>query len=350
MILRTENIYKDYGDFKLQDCSLEIRDGSYFVVLGLSGAGKSVLLELLAGIQKPDSGEVFYNDKKIKFSSFNNGEIGLMFQDYALFPHMNVYSNIAYPLKNKKKSKSEIENIVNDLSEKLEIKHLLNRLPETLSGGEKQRIALARILALKPKVLLLDEPLAALDIQIKHSLRRLLKDLNRQGITIVHVTHDYEEALALARHIVVMEDGKIVQQGGPAEVFKNPESAFVANFTGVKNFFKAKYIGKDEIELDDNLILFTNEELNSSKSGYVMIPQEEIGISIKKPEQSSLRNILKGRINDILPNQYGYELIVDCGWDFSSYITRRSFKELELKENDEVWLSFKASSVKYIEN
>jgi len=349
MIIETTNINKKFADFELHNCSLQIKEGSYVVVLGLSGAGKSVLLELLAGVLKADSGEIFYQNRELKYSDFKSGEIGLMFQNYALFPHMTVFDNIAYPLKNQKKPKSEIDSEVNLLSKKLEINHLLHRKPGDLSGGEAQRVALARILALKPKVLLLDEPLSAVDIQLKSSLKRLLKKLNREGLTIIHVTHDYEEALALARHIVVMDKGRIVQQGGPAEVFKNPESPFVANFMGAKNFFKAKKLDEGEIIINNKIKLFSN--INSGKkNGYAMVSQEEISLFKTKPEFSSARNLLSGVITDIIPNQYGFEVLLDCGLEFSVYITRKSLKSMEINEGENLWLSFKAASVKFIEN
>jgi molybdopterin-binding protein len=262
---------------------------------------------------------------------------------------MSVFENIAYPLKNQKQSKSEIQTEVNSLSKKLQINHLLHRKPDDLSGGEAQRVALARILALKPKVLLLDEPLSAVDIQLKTSLKRLLKKLNREGLTIIHVTHDYEEALALARHIVVMDNGRIVQQGGPAEVFKNPESPFVANFMGAKNFFKAIKLDEGEIIINNKIKLFSN--INSGKkNGYAMVSQEEISLFKTKPEFSSARNLLSGVITDIIPNQYGFEVLLDCGLEFSVYITRKSLKSMDINEGENLWLSFKAASVKFIEN
>lgn len=341
-MFKLSHISKKLGDFQLNDVSLDIREGSYVVILGKSGSGKSMLLELMAGLQTTDKGEIINNHS-------DNSRIGILFQDYALFPHMTVKQNIEFPMRMQRLSSAKKESRVKELAAQMEISDLLHRYPIKLSGGEKQRVALARILALNPSLLLLDEPLSALDSNLRDEMRSLLRKLNQAGLTIVHVTHDYEEALALAQHIVVIDNGEIVQQGGPLEVFKNPSNAFVAGFTGMKNFYKAKVKDDNSVIIHGEKILYSSHIPSHANEGFVMIPQEEIILSHAKPE-SSANNNLSGKIKDIILNHYGYELLIDTGIPFSVYITAASIDRLGLKKEQEVYLSFKSSAVRFIEH
>jgi molybdopterin-binding protein len=234
-------------------------------------------------------------------------------------------------------------------AEAVEIAHLLDRRPGSLSGGELQRVALARTLIRKPRYLLLDEPLASLDVSLRQGLRSLLKRLNTQGQTIIHVTHDYEEALVLANKVAVINQGKIIQLGLADEVFHHPGSEFVAKFTGIKNYFPARLYREQDRqygELENGQVLRLTTEEPEGK-GFVLLRGEDIFISLNNLPTSAT-NQLKGQITDIIPSIFGFEVLVDTGTPFYARITRESLQNLALREGKEVWISFKASNVKFV--
>ncbi|MBN1251206.1 MAG: ABC transporter ATP-binding protein [Bacteroidales bacterium] len=344
-MLKIKNISKKYKNFALKDISFEVKKGDYFILLGNSGSGKSLLLELIAGLINANSGKIFLNDKDITNYKIQNRKIGLVFQDYALFPHFTVKENLLFPIKNKK---TRIEK-VNEIADLLNITHILHRFPEKLSGGEAQRVALGRTLITNPEILLLDEPLSSLDVQLRSGLRHLLKKINQNGQTIIHVTHDYDEAIALASKVAVIDNGKIIQQGDTDSVFKNPSSEFIANFIGLKNFFKSILHKKDEksfVIADNNTkicLLSDNEE----GEGFVMIRSEDIFIYDKFTESSALNNF-EGIIKDAVPSRLGIEIAVKSTLLFWVLITKESYLRMNLFEGKKVWISFKASAVKFL--
>ncbi len=232
--IKLDKVTKQFGKVvAVNNVSLEIPDGKLAVLLGPSGSGKTTLLYLIAGIYKPTSGRIFFDDNDVTHLSPSQRNVGLVFQNYALYPHMTVYDNIAFPLRLKKVPKNEIDKRVQEIAEMLRIRELLDRYPSQLSGGQQQRVALARALVKNPSVLLLDEPLSNLDallrIYIRTELKRLQKDL---GITTVYVTHDQSEAMAIADSITVINNGVIQQVGTPSEIYDNPRNIFVATFIG----------------------------------------------------------------------------------------------------------------------
>jgi molybdate/tungstate transport system ATP-binding protein len=348
-MLELKNIIKVYPDFKLDDISFQVEDGDYFALLGPSGAGKTQILEVLAGLVDPDEGSIFVDEKDITENKIQSRPFGLVFQDHAIFPHLNVRENISYALKFKGLGRNEIHLRVNAQAEAVEISHLLDRRTETLSGGELQRVALARTLIRKPKYLLLDEPLASLDISLRQGLRSLLKKINNEGQTIIHVTHDYEEALVLANKVAVINQGKIIQIGPASEVFHQPGSEFVARFTGIKNFFPARLYREQDRqygELDNGLVLRLNTEEPEGK-GLVLLRGEDIFISLNDLPTSAT-NQFRGKITEINPSIFGFEVLVDTGTIFYARITRESLQNLGLREGKEVWVSFKASNVRFV--
>ena len=236
-MLEVANLYTNLEHFALKDLNFRVEKGEYFMVLGPSGAGKSVLLETVAGLFRPASGSIHLGGQDITEQPIQQRGIGMIFQDGAVFPHLTVAKNIGYPLRIKKMPTEEVKNKIRELAEEVNIAHLLHRMPPTLSGGELRRVALARILALKPKLLLLDEPLTALDVQLKEGIRDLFRRLNKNGMTIVHVTHDYFEAFSLAHRLAIMERGRIIQSGTPKEIFDHPASQFMTDFIGMKDAF-----------------------------------------------------------------------------------------------------------------
>ena len=236
-MLDVQHIEKVYQDFSLKDISFQVEDGDYFVILGPSGAGKTQILEILAGLILPDEGKIMLDDREITYRKIQKRPFGLVFQDLAIFPHLSVRDNIRYPLRSGRTGRKEMDELTATIAASTEISHLLERRPSSLSGGELQRVALARTLMRKPRYLLLDEPLASLDVSLRQGLRSLLKRLNTEGQTIIHVTHDYEEAMVLAGKVAVLDQGRIIQSGPADQVFHHPESEFMARFTGVKNYF-----------------------------------------------------------------------------------------------------------------
>ncbi len=333
-MLELKNISVSFKDFSLTDFSIDVEKGDYFVILGESGAGKSVILEAIAGLVTPSAGSIRINEKDITKETIQKRPVGLVFQDYAIFPHMTVYENIIYPLKRKKLSKSIIKEKAETLAAEMGISHLLHRNTTTLSGGEQQRVALARTLALDPEFLLLDEPLSSLDIKLREDLRSLLRTLNKKGQTIIHVTHEYEEAIALANKIAVVNNGKLIQKGTPDDVFHNPKSEFVANFTGVKNFFKTKITDINKAIIKNNIELIIAYDKVGAE-GFALIRSEDIFVSEQRPETSAANNF-KGVIIDTIPTKSGYELIVDVGVNLSVVITRKSYELLSLNQGKEI--------------
>jgi molybdopterin-binding protein len=348
-MLELKNIIKAYPDFKLDDISFQVEDGDYFIILGPSGAGKTQILEMLAGLVDPDEGSIFVDDVDITEKKIQSRPFGLVFQDHAIFPHLNVKENISYSLKHRGLGSREIARRVTEQAESMEISHLLDRRPATLSGGELQRVALARTLVRKPKYLLLDEPLASLDVSLRQGLRSLLKKINTEGQTIIHVTHDYEEALVLANKVAVMNQGKIIQLGPASEVFHQPGSEFVARFTGIKNYFPARLYREQDRqygELDNGQVIRLSTEEPEGK-GFVLLRGEDIFISLNDLPTSAT-NQFKGIIKDISPSIFGFEVLIDSGTQFYARITRESVQNLGLREGKEVWISFKASNVRFV--
>src|ERR1035437_4936182 len=221
-MLILKNISTKLGEFHLKDIDLNISKGTYYVLLGRSGSGKTQLLELIAGLTQPDSGEIWLNKENITHKKIQSRNIGLVFQDYAIFPNMTVLGNIAYSISSGKLSRHLVKEKVEKVAAELNILHLLDRKTDNLSGGELQRVALARTLITSPGLLLLDEPMASIDASLKDDIKRLLRRLNKHGLTIIHVTHDYREALSLATRVGVIHNGSIIQEGNPEDVFRRP--------------------------------------------------------------------------------------------------------------------------------
>ncbi|MDP2160918.1 MAG: ABC transporter ATP-binding protein, partial [Flavobacterium sp.] len=333
-MLKLKDINLSFGAFSISDINLNLEKGDYFVLLGPSGAGKSVVLELIAGIVKPDSGRLYLNGIDITQKKIQERSIGLVFQDFAIFPHLNVEQNIAYPLKIKKWPKIRIRQRVEELAKQMEIFHLLSRNTISLSGGEKQRVALARTLALSPDVLLLDEPLASLDVQLKKDLRAHLRKLHKLGQTIIHVTHDFEEAILLADKVAIFNQGKIIQQGKKNHVFEHPRFEFVAHFIGIKNYFEVVKIINDKIEVTQGLH-FRSTHLNKNQQVYaIMIHSGDVQLSKAEMESSSENNIFSGTIIDIYPAYRGFELLIDIGLQLVVNISQKQLFQLNVAEGD----------------
>jgi len=333
MNITLRDVGKRFSTFHLQDINLEVESGAYTVVLGPSGSGKTLLLEMIAGLIPPDRGEIINP----------NRHIGLIYQDFMLFPHLTVYHNIAYGLKVRKQSGSEIDQRVGEVAGQLGIDHLTGRRIRGLSGGEKQRVAIARAMAIRPDLYLIDEPTASLDLSLKTRTREIFMDLYKKtGATFLHVTHDFKEALSLGDRIVILMDGRIVQDGSPDRVFADPVSRQVADFLGYRNVFRGS-IREHQIQVSENLRI--QVPARQAERAYIAIRSDEIVLS-RRRTKSSARNHFPGTIHRISRGGMTCEIGVDIGIPLSVEITRQSLGEMGLKEEDRVWVSFKVSSIK----
>jgi len=248
-IVEVRNIVKKYGSFTaVNDVSFEIKEGDFFSLLGPSGCGKTTTLRMIGGFIESEGGDIFINGKSMKNVPPNKRSTSLVFQNLALFPHMDVKENITYGLKKRRTSQKIIEEKLSKILKIVNLEGLEKRRISQLSGGQQQRVALARSLIIEPEILLLDEPLANLDKKLRISMQFELKEIQRMtGTTFLYVTHDQSEALAMSDIIAVMNDGKIIQVGSPAEIYNNPSSLFTADFIGAGNFIKLKNIKKTEL-------------------------------------------------------------------------------------------------------
>ena len=345
-MIRIENLSNDWKEFKINNINLQVEDGEYFIILGPSGSGKTMLLELIAGMWSLDSGKIYMDNQDITTLPPEKRGIGFVYQNYMLFPHKTVFENIAFGLKVKKIAKEEIETRVNEMMDLLKISHLADRLPRTLSGGEQQRTALARALIIYPKILLMDEPLSALDRKTRDELMQELKEIHKKfDVTLVHVTHNFDEALMLADRIAIMRNGEISQVGTSTEIFRHPADKFVADFVGVENIIEGT-AEKDGEKLTvvntGNISIYSTEQ----KEGHVHITvrPEDIILSAKKVETSA-RNVFKGQIREIIDTGALIKLTIDVGEPIIVFLTRQSFLDMELNIGKSVWMYFKATAV-----
>jgi molybdate transport system ATP-binding protein len=354
MFFEIQNLSVDLGQFHLDNINLSLEKNSYLVIIGPTGSGKSVLLETIAGFFTSDKGEIFLEGNEISKLPPENRGISIVYQDYVLFPNMNVFENIAYGLKKKIDDKDEVKSQVIEMAKLLKIEHLLNRNPETLSGGEKQRTAIARSLIIKPNILLLDEPFSALDVNTHAYLIGMIKKaIKDYQTTCIHVSHNFNDIWSLAEQIAVMKDGVILQQGTVADVFSKPCHEFVAEFVGVHNIFKGKVVGENngivDVKVDNNVIVYSSDTyFGEDKEVMVAVRPENIIFSNKSFE-SSLKNQLKGIVTDTIQIGPTVWIEVDVkGTKFKGILTPSSFDSLGIEKDKDIYLSFKAINVKII--
>lgn len=261
------------GEYVLQRINLKIEQGEFVTLLGSSGCGKTTTLRIIAGLEQPDSGSVWLEGRDVTNLEPNERDVNTVFQNYALFPHMNVADNIGYGLKIRKVSKADIRKKVKEMLELVQLEGYEKRKPAELSGGQKQRVAIARALANNPRVLLLDEPLGALDLQLRRAMQLELKRLQKKlGITFIYITHDQEEAINMSDRIVVMNQGRFEQIGTPDEIYNHPKTSYVATFVGNANILKGELVGMDGTVAirSENIILDEN-----CKQGYSAVVKEK---------------------------------------------------------------------------
>jgi len=334
------------GGFTLQDINLDIKRGEYFIILGPTGAGKTVLLEAIAGLYPVVEGEVWINGREVTKLNPEKKGIGIVYQDQALFPHLSVEGNIAFGLRLRKYPKQEIKAKIAAMAETVGIPHLLKRSPVTLSGGERQKVALARALVTEPKVLLLDEPLGALDPETRERMQRELREVHRRlKVTTIHVTHDFEEAVALGHRVAVLNDGSIAQVGTPEEFLRQPSSEFVARFALSRNIFSGRAEdGENGCALIDIAGVRLRAITESRGEVRLSLRPEDILIS-QEPLQSTARNCFQGMVTDIADRGSVVYVTVTLPPDFVCLITRQALDELELRKGVRAWITFKASAI-----
>jgi iron(III) transport system ATP-binding protein len=293
--LSVKKINKYFGKFQaLNDVNFDVQEGEFVCILGPSGCGKTTLLRVIAGLESQSEGEINQNNKNISQLPPDQRDFGIVFQSYALFPNLSVKENISFGLKTRKQNKNEIDRRVDELLTLVGLSDHINKYSSQLSGGEQQRVALARALAPSPGLLLLDEPLSALDAKVRQHLRLEIKNLQRKlGVTTIMVTHDQEEALTMADRIILMNKGVVEQEGSPQDIYSHPTTAFSANFIGTTNLFEANKISSNSIEINGS-ILECNDDINDDVLTVTIRPED-----IKISESESNANILNGTIKEL---------------------------------------------------
>ncbi len=351
-MIEIKDLAIDLGEFHLRDINLSIEKGEYFIILGPTGAGKTVLMEAIAGLHRIKHGQIFVNGDEVTRLAPEERKIGYVPQDYVLFPFMNVYQNIAFGLKEAKYKRKEIDRRVSALTGLMAINHLLTRDTRSLSGGEKQRVAIARALALSPKILLLDEPLGSLDLQTAKYLRLELKRIhNELGVTTIHITHDQTEAEEIGDRIGVLNSGVIEQVGLPDEVFFYPGNKVVSDFIGSPNILECdscNYLGQGLMEADCGGLRIVLSHEGNSVQRIALFPRD-IYISDTLPPGPDM-NRFKGVITDIKSSDAMERLTVKVGGkSLHTEIPRDISKDMELKEGKEVFLILKLKGIKAYE-
>lgn len=307
VLIRLNGISKSFdGETVLDDMSLEIHDKEFITLLGPSGCGKTTTLRIIGGFETPDAGDVFFDGERINDVPAYKRQVNTVFQRYALFPHLNVFDNIAFGLRIRKCSDEEIKTKVKEMLSMVNLKGFERRRVSTLSGGQQQRVAIARALVNQPKVLLLDEPLAALDLKLRKDMQNELKNIQHQtGITFIYVTHDQEEALSMSDTVVVMANGRIQQIGTPTDIYNEPENAFVADFIGESNIV-------DGVMLCDRKTRFAGHTFDCVDGGFA--PNEAVDVVVR-PEDVDVvapdKGMLRGVVTGVTFKGVHYEIIVD---------------------------------------
>ena len=344
-MLEIRDLSLSLGEFSLDGVDLTVADAEYFIILGPTGAGKTILLETLAGIYTPKTGTITLDGRNITRTDPRDREIGMVYQDYMLFPHLTVGENVGFGLRQRGDAPARIRETVRKTADLLGIGRLLERTPGTLSGGEQQRAAIARALVLRPRVLLLDEPLSALDAVTRDRLRKELKAVHRTTkTTVVHITHHFEDIFALADRVAVMQGGRIVQTGTPDEVFRKPATEFVAAFTGMENVYRGVSRVRDgEAAIDLGAI--TVRTVTAVEGDVcVGVRPEEVIVS-REPFESSATNVFSGTVTEVQQNGMFSKVVVDAGRPFVAVLTRQSIARLGLAEGEPAYVTFKASAV-----
>jgi spermidine/putrescine transport system ATP-binding protein len=334
--VRVEKVKKCYGHFKaINNVSFEIKKGEFFSLLGPSGCGKTTLLRIIAGFEDPGEGVVFIDDQNVIPIPANKRHVNTVFQNYALFPHLSVFENVAFPLRLKKYSDAQIRKSVTEYLELVKLPSELKKYPAQLSGGQKQRVAIARALINHPKVLLLDEPLSALDAKLRqHMLIELDAIHDKVGITFIYVTHDQAEALSVSDRVAVMNQGEIHQIGSPVDIYESPADNFVAQFIGETNYLTGKVTSivdqqHAEISIEGlgSIQAFPDKPLEVGNHIKLTIRPEKVRITTEKPPATADHiNIIQGVVDEIIYSGFQSKFFVKTGNDMVFRVFKQHLK------------------------
>ncbi|MCH9566724.1 ABC transporter ATP-binding protein [Streptococcus agalactiae] len=316
-------VFEDSNTVVLKDINFELEEGKFYTLLGASGSGKSTILNIIAGLLEASTGDIYLDGKRINDVPTNKRDVHTVFQNYALFPHMTVFENVAFPLKLKKMDKKEIQKRVQETLKMVRLEGFEKRAIQKLSGGQRQRVAIARAIINQPKVVLLDEPLSALDLKLRTEMQYELRELQqRLGITFVFVTHDQEEALAMSDWIFVMNEGEIVQSGTPVDIYDEPINHFVATFIGESNILSGKMIEDYLVEFNGKRFEAVDGGMRPNESVQVVIRPEDLQITL--PDEGKLQV----KVDTQLFRGVHYEIIAydDLSNEWMIHSTRKSIE------------------------
>jgi ABC-type Fe3+/spermidine/putrescine transport system ATPase subunit len=348
--LKLENLSKTWRGFRLKNINLTVEEGEYFILLGPTGAGKTLLLETIMGFQRPDSGKITVGGQDVTAVVPEKRKIGYVSQNCLLFPHLDVRQNIEFGLKMRGDEKSGRKKIVDSTLESTRLKHLEHRRPATLSGGEKQKVALARVLAVEPDVILLDESLSALDAQAARDLRGELKRIHKNGKAVIHVTHNQVEGFSLGDKMAIMRSGEIVQTGKTREVFAEPNSEFTARFLGYENVFKATAVEEyaDYSAVDVGGVKLKAAGKAGADACFVAVRPEDVTVQLSPVKEGAGLNVLEGTIVDCVDQGQTVALTCEGSLRLQAVLIKSAFLEENFEEGQKVWLAFKSKAVHII--
>ncbi len=337
-----KNAVKKYGDNTIiPDLSIDIQDKEFFTLLGPSGCGKTTLLRMIAGFNSIEGGDFFFNKTRINDLEVSKRNIGMVFQNYAIFPHYTVRQNVEFGLKNRKFPKEKIQSEAGEFLDLMQILEFEDRMPELLSGGQQQRVALARALVIKPDVLLMDEPLSNLDAKLRMEMRQAIRDLQKEvGITTIYVTHDQEEAMAISDRIAVMKDGVIQHVGTPQEIYHRPSNVFVATFIGRTNLIDAEYNADTKIvQMDGYKFRIDNLSITTDSSVVLSIRPEDFQMSKDKSDG------IKSTITDSVFLGLNTHYFLTLPGKQTIEVIHESIMDSSFKTGDTVYLDLKKEKI-----
>ncbi|MBQ6495423.1 MAG: ABC transporter ATP-binding protein [Bacilli bacterium] len=340
VLVRLENISKKYNDkYVIKNLSLDVYEGEFLTLLGSSGCGKTTILRMISGLEHVTEGKIYIDDVDVTEVDPTKREVNTIFQNFALFPHMNTWDNISFGLRMKKIPSEEIEKRVKKVIKLVKLEGFEDRLPSQLSGGQQQRVAIARGIVMNPKVLLLDESLCSLDLKLKRKMQLELKKIQKQsGITFIYVTHDQDEALTMSDRIVIIEKGQIEQNDTPQNIYRNPKTVFAADFIGESNIIPSiiKEVLEDSIKVitNEDKIPFIFSKYESDKKNdkiNLLIRPENIKLS-----KNELKNSIKGVVKDVVYDGSVTKLFIDTEGDLNLKVNTNG--NIDIKEEEEIYL------------